>query len=809
MRHFRKDDWFGAIGVVGLVLIWVVLRIMNHPGVRFSWDWSLPAISYLSILMIVWIMRLRRITVTLWSVPGQTIILFGLGLIVSLIYTLTEATPAAWGLTIFIFALFLILDEVFSAYYENQSIIPPLRAVAKKAKAGRSAISRWLIHVFLALACGTLVASLAQIESNFADEEYFVALQALAMAAYWLALRCVWVFIIIRFQRKPLPNPQKEAEKRPESRYPRKLHINSRWLLLAYTLLTLAFSTEFIHVYQTSFFPSDSPLYPGISTESPFLCGRVSPDTQTYDGQDTFQRLMELVEANPHKSSPEYGMLTLGRGEALWGKAFHDSLLAESYQRLFTGPEGSVKSVQHDAALRVYYYSKVEEIYPGIISPAEDEIIREWFAAINRRALTVEPVDWFYAIAFTKWPEGPYENQESGAGLLALLETTGLADPALSGRNRAYLDANQRGWAARFRVTDDAAVYQPEWLDNAFFQSLYTGDAPLNNLQRSFEWLLLQALPNGAPLRYNHIGAASLDAIAYLGAELTGDDRYLWLAGKTVDYLESQGGYVGAQPGLNAASGLVGVSPTQGSCLLYGDSGLPNQAGPLAPDKIVLRDGWQPDSIYLLLNLRFSGWHRYKATNTVTMLSKDGPLVVENLSGKPFAWLPVGRSLFRDKRIPRENLNGFVVARTGMSAVLYSFTGIGGLWAQDPPYYARVVNFDPSTSTSETEILGWRGWSQRRTIALRPDGLWVWDNAQGNARQSAAIVWHFASGATLSGNRVLLRSGNHPAEAVISVQAGEEIRSMQEESGLRIEIHGRGKVNASIVFHFDDQVEEP
>jgi len=62
-----------------------------------------------------------------------------------------------------------------------------------------------------------------------------------------------------------------------------------------------------------------------------------------------------------------------------------------------------------------------------------------------------------YALAFAKWPEGPYENQESGAGLLALLETTGLADPTLSVRNRAYLDANQRGWATSFRVTDDAA----------------------------------------------------------------------------------------------------------------------------------------------------------------------------------------------------------------------------------------------------------------------------------------------------------------------------------------------------------------
>jgi len=30
-----------------------------------------------------------------------------------------------------------------------------------------------------------------------------------------------------------------------------------------------------------------------------------------------------------------------------------------------------------------------------------------------------------------KWPKGPYENQENGAGLLAMLEAEGLANPAL------------------------------------------------------------------------------------------------------------------------------------------------------------------------------------------------------------------------------------------------------------------------------------------------------------------------------------------------------------------------------------------
>ena len=120
-------------------------------------------------------------------------------------------------------------------------------------------------------------------------------------------------------------------------------------------------------------------------------------------------------------------MLARASGESHWTQAFHDSLLSDARQGLVTGPAGSVKSVQFDAALRVYYYSRVQAVFPGLFTSIEEKTIRQWFGAINRRALTVEPVDWTYALAFSKWPAGPYENQENGAGLLALLEYTGLS----------------------------------------------------------------------------------------------------------------------------------------------------------------------------------------------------------------------------------------------------------------------------------------------------------------------------------------------------------------------------------------------
>jgi hypothetical protein len=190
------------------------------------------------------------------------------------------------------------------------------------------------------------------------------------------------------------------------------------------------------------------------------------------------------------------------------------------------------------------------------------------------------------------------------------------------------------------------------------------------------------------------------------------------------------------------------TAPTEGSCLLYGDSGLPNQLGPLAPDKLVFRDGWERDSTYLLLNLRFTGWHRYKATNTVTLVYRGAPLAGDNVERQVFTWLPAGRSLLRDKRIPRENLNGLLVERSGMSAVLHRLAEIDSRWAQDPPYYARVERFETGKAldVSSTVLEAWRGWRHHRTIFFHHQGpVVLLDEADGPADGQAALAWSAAA----------------------------------------------------------------
>ncbi|MCG8352925.1 MAG: hypothetical protein MI924_34605, partial [Chloroflexales bacterium] len=317
---------------------------------------------------------------------------------------------------------------------------------------------------------------------------------------------------------------------------------------------------------------------------------------------------------------------------------------------------------------------------------------------------------------------------------------------------------------------DDAIVYQPEWITNAFFQSLATDEINEDNLRHAFEWLLLQALPDGGALQYNYPYATSFDGIAYLGAHLLDDPRLVWLAGRAVESRAQSVGFSHVQPGVENAVNRVGHSPTIGSCLLYGNSGLPTQFGPLAPDKIVFRDGWSSDSTYLLLNLRFTGWHRYKATNTLSLAYHKGPLIGEQLAGRSFAWLPQGRSFFRDKRIPRENLNGLLVERTGLSAVLSMLTGVGGRWAQDPPFYARVERFETNEQLdiSSTLIENWHGWQQRRMVYFYHQGpIVIVDTAAGPMNHQAAMAWHGATVGELQNQRFQLRAGPNPAELVL------------------------------------------
>jgi hypothetical protein len=710
-----------------------------------------------------------------WLFLGLAVLLLG----ALEIYELTAATGVAWLLL----ATFYVLLLAASAAYD--------RARWPLCVAGWAGLS------FLG---GVVPAIAVQVESQFADEEFFVALQAAHLA--------VFTALLI------LPRSWVDRSRGRVGLHTRtgRSAFSPGWVTVGLCLVTASLAWPVIRAYQASFYSAQVPEFPGVTRDQPFICGAGTPDTDTPSGQETFQRLLAAVAANPRREAPEYGMLALGTGEERWAIAFKDAILDDAGQSLFTEPANSVKFGQYRAALRAYYFARVSAAFPDLFSKEESAQIRGWFAQVNERAMTAEWVDWMYGLAFASMPQGPYENQENGAGLLSVLEGEGLAAADLRSANLAYLARQKRGWEARFRNTDDAYVYQTEWINNALLQLHYGPDdaarspGAVRNEELAFEWLLVQALPDGAPLGYNHPGRASAAEAAYLGAILLEDPRLVWWSARQIAWAEQGGLSLSAQPGVKQGTPLDGVSPEIGSCLVYGDSGLPTQVGPLAPDKIVFRDGWTADSRYLLLDLRFTGWHRYKATNTISLLYQGGPVVAEDDSGEGAGWLPVGRSLFRDKRIPRENLNGLVVSRTGLAAALNVLTGLGGPWAQDPPHYAEVVQFETGSEvdSSRTAIAGWHGWKHEREIDFYHSGpIVVVDRAYGPPASSAAVTWQLPEGAEMDGDRVLMAQGSSPTEMIlVPLRSGMKVeRELGAQSDrLLVRSDGEGTLSLATVF---------
>jgi hypothetical protein len=668
-----------------------------------------------------------------WLANWHLLSLIGISLLLSVFGFLIKSTGLAALALASWMAIFFLLSDLFSA--------------------GLKPLQRGVIAVVMAGIAGVLPLIFAQIQTRFSEEEFFVALQVILMAGYWLLATLGWAAL------RTLPLFELKTG----------YQVKRRWVSGVCAAILLLMTVATARAYQTSFYPSQAPGFSGIGASAPYLCGQVQPAAEVYDGKAVFQQLLKQIENNPQKGTPEYGMLAIDEHADSWAKTFHDSLLKEAQQKLFTTPANSVKSVQFDAALRVYYYAKVISTFPAIFSQAEKDLIQDWFNQINSRMQTVEWVDWMYALAYSKNPQGFYENQENGAGLAALLEFEGWANPILSAKNQDYLKNNLRGWQARFRNTDDAFNYQTVWITNALFQSLYTGVTPSANMQLSFDWILLQATPDGSNLHYNQVGDSSIANIAYLGAILMKDPQLAWLAGKNLAYLQKQGVNLFAQPGVEQPIDIKGTSPTEGACLMYGDSGLPNQKGPLAPDKIVFRSGWENDDLYALLDLRFTGWHRYKATNTMSLVYAGQTLTGGSVGGKPFAWLPIGRGQFRDKRIPREYLDGLLVETTGIDGLIGRMTGINPFWSQDPPYYAEVTNFstDSEVDRSTTVLKDWNGWSQKRTIYFYHSGLMVVaDNATGSAGTEGAITWHISGSPDIDGMQIRW-SGTPSAEMTL------------------------------------------
>ena len=537
----------------------------------------------------------------LWAPP---VALLAAAAIAGGAFVATGATWAAWALVAALWALLLAAEGILEG--------------------GGRFVRRWLARLATAALLAGVPVALAQLESHFAEEEFFVAVQAAIIGV--LALVVVLTFRLLA---------RRERGEDDAAAAVRRGLASARRALVVVVLLgvgALALAAVTVRGYQASFYPPVAPMYAGVSAEGPFLCGTVTPEPGTVDGVTVFEALIAAVAANPHKAAPEHGMLALATGDAQRAGEFRTALLADARAARYTEPANSVKIGQYDASLRVYYYARVRERFPGLFTPDEDAEVRHWLAAVNRRTLTVEWVDRMYGLAFSMWPEGPYENQENGAGLICAAARNGLEAAELARRQRRLPGAatHAAGTALpqhRRRPQLSAGMDQQRLLPDAAGGSV---DATKQRL--SFEWLTAaEACPTAAWPTTTPSATPSAKT-AYLGAGAPGDPRAA---------LDGRPALEGRRPPGQRRRRQPGWSRRRSAGRRLADRGLlpdlrrlraaqPGRPTGARQDRLPRRVGGATRRT-CMLNLRFTGWHRYKASNTVTLMYQGGPVAADAL----------------------------------------------------------------------------------------------------------------------------------------------------------------------------------
>jgi len=497
-----------------------------------------------------------------------------------------------------------------------------------------------------------------------------------------------------------------------------------------------------------------------------YECGKINNQNETRSFAYNKEMLIKYLKDRPEQNIDILFYLYYLSDNDDYGLKFKELLLDEVKNKKFIGISNSVKAWQFQAMHRAYYYDLLIEKNNQFFTPEENELILDWFREINEHAYKITWVSYAYGFINKKLPEGPYENQEIGIGLLSILSEI-LKDkyPELAKRNLEYVDKYGIGWKYNFRNPDDQIVYaQQTWQKNAFMMAKYGGHEEYlrgENSKASFEWVMLQWPPNGMAPAYDvPVDWTPFDTMI-LGSYLHEDGRYLWVAEKMLEKeLENEDRKIDLILGLENFDNIPYVQkPDTGSCYIEGTIGTGLQPKGLMPDKIVLRDGWNEDSLYALLNMRFSGWHSYKATNSFISIMYGEPFVVEKLDLERHDWLPKGKADHRDKKIERSELNGFILETKGLEEIVNKITGHGSSWHQDPPKFAEK-SFMYTTENADfikTKISDWHGWEHNRISILVKDGyIVVLDNAHGNDSRTVGITWNLKGNPTFKPNSIEL-----------------------------------------------------
>jgi hypothetical protein len=535
--------------------------------------------------------------------------------------------------------------------------------------------------------------------------------------------------------------------------------------------------------------------------------------------------VLAMLQAKPRHGLAQLGNLALLTGELRWAAAYREVLLGEVASDALTGPANSVKFGQYDAMLRGLFFLELSRLWPELFSSEEQVRIAEWFSRILQRAFTVEWVDLLYAIPFRNVPEGPYLNQEVGAGSLSVLTHIVNRDE-LRSRTTSYLERKAVGWRGNFRNGDDSLQYQDVWISNAYALWRYAdGSRPdfAPGAQVSVDWLKAQLPESPVPLNYGLVGPfRPLDTLSIAAFGLR-DTEARWLLDQHLTSIRDGGESL---PGDLAwlwlwDDSVPALAPSRRSMALNGITGYSFRPASLAPDKLVLREGNDPE-VFALFGLRNRGWHRYPATGSlVALFYGDIPAVAERIVRLTHKWLPAGRAKHRDKKIDRISLNGPMVARTGLDAWIGGVTGVYSRWSQATPAFAPLDLFVAADDlqVARMELGNWSGIAASRTAVVGGQGwLVVWDTLGGRPGLARATNWNLvdftpgdAPGAFVQppdkGGRVTFL---HDSDARV---VAEPIRNFQPPAwpsaapDQHVLVQSRAPLRTAAVFQFDPQSE--
>lgn len=514
---------------------------------------------------------------------------------------------------------------------------------------------------------------------------------------------------------------------------------------------------------------------------SPFLCSSISVQDEHIQNNVTKDDIVAWLRSHEGGGISRLATLYFLTGEDIWAEQFRDQFLKEL--DIFRGLKnlGSVKSVQEEVAVRGYFYLLMRKENPNLFSENEEDKIINYFKLALGDIFQPGWVDYLYAIPFQMLPEGPYLNQEIGVAALSVANRIiKEEDKELYSVVDDYINKRAIGWSKNFRNPDDSIEYQSIWINNAYLLSLYNKERFYNdtNARNSFEWILNQLAPNNNLISYDKPNPYSMFDTMALGAYLFRDGRYKWFASQMFRKVQKE-------QNLTTPSYYFGLMfwdddleeemPHVGSCFLKGTSGFVFQPGGIENDKIVLRDGWSRDSLYTLLNLRFHGWHSYKATNTIVSLIYGVPFVVEDVIYREFRWLPEGKKWYTDRKIDRYRTNGAQMKLSGIGRVIFGLIGMQENWYQDLPSFAEVKYFQAyeRSSFSHSIIRNWHGWNHERIAILKNSNyIAFFDFLYGNKEREVGINWHLRGDAQVYDNYIALRQDSYKLDFYFPHRSG-------------------------------------